>query len=43
MGLLKLNQKYYESEGYLIRGHKSFHALSNSLRGAQSNETLARL
>ena len=43
-GLLMLGQKCYEqSEKCFIRARNTFDVLSDSLRGAQSNETLARL
>jgi tetratricopeptide (TPR) repeat protein len=43
-GMFMLNQKRYEeSEANLIRAQNSFHALSDSHRGALSNEALGRL
>ena len=44
MGLLLLNQNaYQESERHLLRSSRLFHVFSDVVRGAQVNETLARL
>jgi len=44
MGLLLLNQNaYHESERHLLRSSRLFEAFSDVVRGAQVNETLARL
>jgi tetratricopeptide (TPR) repeat protein len=44
MGLLLLViGAYQDSEAHLLRASKLFHSFSDSIRGAQVNETLARL
>jgi tetratricopeptide (TPR) repeat protein len=44
IGLLLLSEgSYQESENHLLRARRLFDAYSDTLRGAQANETLARL
>jgi TolB-like protein len=44
IGLLLLNRRSYaEAESHLLEARKLFEALSDTLRGAQLNETLSRL